>query len=400
VAHTNVRYVRPLLRLLNGATGGVMQVDQVTVETVPTGAVNSVNIVDGAVTANAIAANTITAVKLAAGSVDATALKADAITGKTITGGTINGTDINGGTITGGTVQTAATGVRVVLTPTPPAPLVQRPTMLLYSGATDEISPGVFNSGVISGSGQPNAVVSSPATATNSLGFPLRSQLTLNSPNPGTRVGQFFLQATSQTNTPVGYANVSGVTATDANGASFVQITTKDGDTTPKLATFTVTNGRVVVDAEAFQVVPIASTAQSAIYVNSPSTHTGNLLRLQHNATDEFVVDNSGNATIAGNATVTGKLTAGNIAFGQTSITPSAPYVPTSQTVFYSVTGTTFLGYATLNSTVPGYRTPATPSAQGVTGVAVSSVTSSSMLVWVNRENTNATNVNWMVMSS
>lgn len=365
------------------------------------GEITETLIADGSITTPKVYAQAITAALLAVGSVDATALKADAITGKTITGGTINGTDINGATITGGTVQTGTTGVRVVLTPTPPAPLVQRPTMLLYSGATDEISPGVFNSGVISGSGQPNAVVSSPATAVNSLGAPLRSQLTLNSPNPGTRVGQFFLQATSQTNTPVGYANVSGVTATDANGASFVQITTKDGDTTPKLATFTVTNGRVVVDAEAFQVVPIASTIQSAIYVNSPSTHTGNLIRLQHNAVDAFVVDNTGNTTVNGNVTVAGKLTAGNIATGTTSVTPSAAYTPTSTTVFYTVTGTTFLGYATLNTTVPGYRTPATPTpGQGVTGVSVSSVTSGSMLVWVNRENTTATNVNWMVISA
>jgi hypothetical protein len=399
VAHTNVRYVRPLMRLLNGATGGVMQVDQVTVETVPTGAVNSVNIVDGAVTANAIAANTITAVKLAAGSVDATALKADAITGKTITGGTINGTDINGGTITGGTVQTAATGVRVVLTPTPPAPLVQRPTMLLYSGATDELGPGLINSGLLSGV-HPNTVVASPSSGVDNLGTQVRSNLTLNSPKPGTRIGQFLLQAVTSTNTPVGYATVNGATAADANGTSSVKISTKDGDTTPKLADFTVTNGKVLVEAEALQIAPTASTTQSAVYVNSPATHTGNLIRLQHNAVDEFVVDNSGNATIGGNATVTGTLTAGNIAFGQTSITPSAPYTPTSTTVFYSVTGTTFLGYATLNTTVPGYRTPAVPSMLGVTGVSVSSVTSGSMLVWVNRENTTATNVNWMVMSS
>jgi hypothetical protein len=398
-AHTNVRYVRPLMRLLNGATGGVMQVDQVTVETVPTGAVNSVNIVDGAVTANAIAANTITAVKLAAGSVDATALKADAITGKTITGGTITGTDINGGTVTGGTVQTASTGVRVVLTPTPPAPLVARPSMLLYSGATDELGPGIVNSG-LPGSGQPNTVISSPSTGVDSLSAQVRSRLTLNSPKPGTRAGQFLLSAVSSTSAPVGNAEVIGSTAVDANGTSSVQISTKDGDTTPKLAQLTVGTGKVLVEAEAFQIAPTASTTQSAVYVNSPSTHTGNLLRLQHNAVDGFVVDNSGNATIAGNATVTGKLTAGNIAFGQTSITPSAPYVPTSQTVFYSVTGTTFFGYATANTTAVGYRTPATPSNLGVTGVAVSSVTSSSMLVWVNRENTTATNINWMVMST
>jgi hypothetical protein len=35
-----------------------------------------------------------------------------------------------------------------------------------------------------------------------------------------------------------------------------------------------------------------------------------------------------------------------------------------------------------------------------VTGVSVSSVTATSMMVWVNRENTTATNINWMVMSS
>ncbi|MFB7312991.1 hypothetical protein [Streptomyces sp. NPDC056192] len=399
VAHTSVRYVRPFLRVLFGATGGVMQVDQVTVETVPTGAVNSVNIVDGAVTADAIAANTITAVKLAAGSVDATALKADAITGKVITGGTINGTDINGATVTGGVVRTGSTGERVVITPTPPAPMVQRATVLMYSGAADEIGPGLMNSGVLSS--RPNTVVASPATAVDSLGTPVRSTLSLSSPNPGTRKGQFILNAIAPNiSVDVGYAYVDGSTATDASGASAVIIAAKDGATTPKLAQLTVTNGRVVADAEAFQIAPTASTAQSAIYVNSPTTHTGNLLRLQHNGVDEFVVDNSGNATVGGNATVTGTLTAGNIAFGQTSVTPSAAYTPTSTTVFYSVTGTTFRGFATLNSTVPGYRTPATPSMKGVTGVSVSSVTATSMMVWVNREDTTATNINWMVMSS
>ncbi|WP_331764831.1 hypothetical protein [Streptomyces sp. NBC_01238] len=141
-AHTNVRYVRPLLRLLNGATGGTMQVDQVTVETVPTGAVNSVNIVDGAVTANSIAVNAITTTKLAAGSVDATALKADAITGKTISGGSITGTTITGGTVTGSTIQTATAGKRIALLPDG--------TMALYSGRTGGETPGSLESGITS----------------------------------------------------------------------------------------------------------------------------------------------------------------------------------------------------------------------------------------------------------
>jgi hypothetical protein len=93
--------VRPLVRLLLNSTDGVAQVDQVTVETLPTGVVNTVNISDGA----------ITTAKLTAGSVDATALSATAITGKTITGGTISGT-----TVTGGTIQTSATNPAMRIT--------------------------------------------------------------------------------------------------------------------------------------------------------------------------------------------------------------------------------------------------------------------------------------------
>ncbi|MFJ1827364.1 hypothetical protein [Streptomyces sp. NPDC088178] len=124
--NSGVRYVRPSVRLLTGATGGTMQIDQVTVETVSTGVVNSVNIANGAVTAASIAA--------------------DAITGKTITGGTITGTTITGGTVTGSTVQTATTGKRIALLPDG--------TMALYSGRTGGETPGSLESGINSdGSG-------------------------------------------------------------------------------------------------------------------------------------------------------------------------------------------------------------------------------------------------------
>jgi hypothetical protein len=87
---------------------------------------------------------------------------------------------------------------------------------------------------------------------------------------------------------------------------------------------------------------------------------------------------------------VAGILTAGNLAFGQVSITPSAANTPTSTNVTgLSVEGSTFLGYASAATTVPGTQ---------VTGVGATSVTSSGLTVWVTRTNTTATLVNWMVV--
>ncbi|THA29173.1 hypothetical protein E6R18_25005 [Streptomyces sp. A1277] len=115
-------------------------------------------------------------------------------------------------------------------------------------------------------------------------------------------------------------------------------------------------------------------------------------------ASNSSTTDSSHIDLNAASTTVTGKLTAGNHAFGQTSITPSAAHTPTSSTVLYNITGANFYGQATANTTVPGVRTPV--GAQGVTGVGVSNATSTSMMVWVNRENATATNVNWEVWGS
>jgi hypothetical protein len=96
---------------------------------------------------------------------------------------------------------------------------------------------------------------------------------------------------------------------------------------------------------------------------------------------------------------VWGRLTAGNIVTGTTTITPSAAHTPTSASVAYAtLPGTTFRAFATAATTVPGVRAPLNMA--GVTGVGVSAVTSTGMLLWVNRENTTPTNINWMVISS
>lgn len=105
--------------------------------------------------------------------------------------------------------------------------------------------------------------------------------------------------------------------------------------------------------------------------------------------------DGYGNSYQAG---VGGFVDPSNMAIGQVTITPSAVDTPTSITVNYGpLTGSTFYGFASANTTVPGYRTGATPSASGVTGVSMSSVTATSALVWVNRENLINTAVNWQV---
>jgi len=86
---------------------------------------------------------------------------------------------------------------------------------------------------------------------------------------------------------------------------------------------------------------------------------------------------------------VAGILTAGSFAFGQVSITPSAANTPTSVNVTgLSLQGSTFLGYASAATTVPGTQ---------VTGVGATSPSSTGLTVWTTRTNTTATLVNWWV---
>nr|WTB35202.1 hypothetical protein OG781_42230 [Streptomyces sp. NBC_00830] len=88
--------------------------------------------------------------------------------------------------------------------------------------------------------------------------------------------------------------------------------------------------------------------------------------------------------------TAPGRLTAGNMAFGSVSITPSAADTPTSFTVSgLHVTGSTFRAFLTANTTVPG---------TSVTGVSATSVSATGLTVWLTRATTNTTTVFWMVV--
>ncbi|MEU8101738.1 hypothetical protein [Streptomyces rubiginosohelvolus] len=270
------------------------------------GEITETLIADGSVTTPKVFANAVTTAKLAAGSVDATALKADAITGKVITGG-----DIIGATVTGGEIRTGTSGERVVLTPTPPSPLAQRASVLLYSGAADEVGPGVLNTGVASG--VPSTILASGATAVDSLGRTIRSTLGLIPPAPGLYGGKFVLDTLNPSGGSTnGEVFISGTSATDANGQASLILYAEDGATTPKTAEVRLGSGLVRVLADALQITP-AATAVSGLYLNSAAGHTGNMIRLQHNSVDRFVVDNTGNGTFAGNASIAGTLTATNI---------------------------------------------------------------------------------------
>lgn len=329
-ANSNVRYVRPLMRLLFGATGGVVQVDQVTVETVPTGVVNSVNIVDGAVTADALSANSVTTDKLAAGSVDATALKADAITGKTITGGTV----------TGATVQTAPSGARVVLDT----------AMRLYNPDGELLAEAVPDG--------------------TALGYPDDAGFVVYNT---VGIGRYWAQLSR------------GFIRFGKDGVNFRWAPLIDyfisgtNNSTVKIGSGALESGGEEENQATISLIGTSGTATN----DHPRVDIGG-----------SGIRDSGRADL----NVTGILAVGNHAYGQTTVTPSAAHTPTSATVVYNVTGTTFFGQATANTTVPGVRTPV--GAAGVTGVGVSGATATSMLVWVNRENTTATNVNWEVWSS
>ncbi|WP_331756557.1 hypothetical protein [Streptomyces decoyicus] len=206
-------------------------------------AVTAAKIAALAITTDKLDANAVTTSKLAAGSVDATSLKADAITGKTITGGTITGTDIIGSTVTGGLLQTGSSGARTVVTPTPPSPLVARPSVLMYSGVTGETLPAVFNSGAnASNSAQAQTILSAPITGLDTTGATQTPILTMNSVKPGTFGAEAQLSTSNHRSTSeVGWAMIDLQSAATTSGTSAVGLYAQDGSATSSVSAIGIT---------------------------------------------------------------------------------------------------------------------------------------------------------------
>lgn len=355
---------------------------------------------DGAVTTPKLFANAVTTAKLAAGSVDAVALKADAITGKTITGGTV----------TGALVQTAATGDRITLNE------ANANKVLVYDAAVTSAIAELSKRGLLvqgtNGSVlwlDPNeaypALILTNAGQTNyafmnvSENAPGSADLGMNSGNFAgsgytnmkwrTFFGNDFWVAERVRSSALQTSIGGRVSLNDTQALIGYRNTNNPGNDN----TLFLTEGAAAFSKSRLEVYAPASNL-AAFYLAVDAGHTGLLARILYDGGQKFTIDKDGNTNAAG------VLTAGNIVTGTVIITPSAAHTPTSTLITYNCAGSTFRGYATAVTTAIGSRQDASPSASGVTGVSVSSVTSTSALVWVNRENTTNSTVNWMVIGS
>jgi hypothetical protein len=80
----------------------------------------------------------------------------------------------------------------------------------------------------------------------------------------------------------------------------------------------------------------------------------------------------------------------GNAVVGTATVTPSAANTPTGLAITYpALTGTTFFGFVTANTGVPGTT---------VTGVSIINVTATGATVIVTRTNTTATILNYLII--
>ncbi|BCK73998.1 hypothetical protein Srufu_079510 (plasmid) [Streptomyces libani subsp. rufus] len=270
-------------------------------------AVTAAKVAALAITTDKLDANAVTTAKLAAGSVDATAIKADAITGKTITGGTITGTDITGATVTGGVLQTNTTGSRVVVTPTPPAGMVNRPTMLLYSGVTGELFPAGLNAGPTVGvPAQPTTALGAPIVAQDSSGAYSQAVFSLGSPKAGSFPGRFAVATNAPTSTSeIGFAAIDAASGSSTAGTSYMNLYAQDGTGTGKHSSIYITGDYVNVSANntshTFSSSGLALTGTISAR-NTPYivTKTGNTDRV---STTTRTADPDLTMTLAANAT-------------------------------------------------------------------------------------------------
>ncbi|MEV0370615.1 hypothetical protein AB0I10_12405 [Streptomyces sp. NPDC050636] len=162
---------------------------------------------------------------LQAGSVTADSIAADAISGKHITGGTIDGA-----VVTGSTVRTGASGSRVVVTPNPPAPMEQIPSLLLHSASDLEQAPGSLRANIrTDGKAYPALELTAPAVQLDRWERPDIAQLTLLSPQLDVQGGAFVLASTTGLNKDHGEVSAAGISAKGPKDTGLFRIYVQDG---------------------------------------------------------------------------------------------------------------------------------------------------------------------------
>ncbi|MER6249389.1 hypothetical protein [Streptomyces griseorubiginosus] len=361
---------------------GNIAADAVAAGKIAADAVTAREIAALAVTAAEIAANTITAGKLAAGAVDATALAADAITGKTITGGTI----------TGSLLQTAASGQRITLNEAGANKVIvynSSGTAIGELSATGLLVKGTNGSllWLDPNNAYPNLRLTNAAQSNSA--FVYVSEGTVGAADLISRSGIFtgsgFTDMYWRTFCGNDFWVADRVRFADSNtnigGRIFLAndhatLAYQDTTTPANNNSFLVYTGFAQLNGGRLEVVPPAS-ANTALYVNAATGHTGPLLKLRLNSVDKFTVDKDG------------KVAASNLASGHVTITPSAANTPTS----INVTGLNLVGtprvVATAGTSLPGTQ---------VTGVGVTNVTTTGFTIWVTRTNTTSTGIDWIVL--
>ncbi|KAA6215011.1 hypothetical protein CP973_39085 [Streptomyces albofaciens JCM 4342] len=169
------------------------------------------------------------AADIQAGAVTAETLAADAITSKHIVGG-----KIDGALVTGSTVRTGASGNRIVVTPTPPAPLEQIPSVLLHSASDLEKAPGTLRASTkADGTAFPTVELTAPAVQTDWWNLPDTSALQLRSPQLNERDGAFTLTTSTSLDRKQGKATVYGAGSIGPTDRALLRIEVQDGPEAP-----------------------------------------------------------------------------------------------------------------------------------------------------------------------
>jgi hypothetical protein len=227
---------------------------------------------------------------------------------------------ITGSTITGGLIQTAASGERITINQGDINAVIVRNSsdaaigelsargVLVKgtSGATMWMDPNATYPRLkfYNASGSKYAVVQSAETGTNDV---LLEWVTSHFTS-GAITDWVWHQVMTNDHARIERVRDDGTGTTLVGGRLLLTPTAAElafrnsGDTTQD-STLHIEANLAYINQARFQVLPVAS-ANSALFVNAATGHTGNLLRAQLNSVDKLVVDKDGNTTLAGTLTI------------------------------------------------------------------------------------------------